>query len=87
MDKEHVDQVPVTTGQYTVPEKETSTLYGGTTRSTYKTTTMNPYANVEYESDDEEDEGSAFPFGKRLDDVADGQAPDHENDKCWCNVL
>merc|ERR1719242_1163472 len=78
MDKEHVDQVPVTSGQYTVPEKDTDTQCGGTTRSTYKTTTANPYlttyANAEYEEydDDDDEEGSAFPFGKRLPDVADG---------------
>ena len=77
MNNEKVDQVPVTTGQYTVPERETSTHYGATTKSTYKTTVNQQYVNMEYESDEEMEGG--YPFGRRIED--------HEDDKCWCTVL
>eukprot|EP01083_Nonionella_stella_P228377 809405_1 len=82
MNNEGINAVPVTNGQYTVPD---TNGYGATMNSTVTKTTINQHLlprrmNHHDDSDDydsEDDEG-AYPFGKRLDD--------HEDSKCWCCI-
>merc|ERR1711971_532467 len=87
MDSQKIKAIPVTKGQYTVPEHVTD--YGATTKgSTYQTTTATQHQRLlgcgaEEDSDSED---GAYPFGKRLPD-GDGRDDDHEGSKCWCTLL
>eukprot|EP01083_Nonionella_stella_P043082 116273_1 len=80
MNNEHIDQIPVTNGEYTIPTTTVS-KYGATQTTIHQQ--LLPQRNY-HDSDsddayDDDDDNGAYPFGKRL--------PDQEDNKCWCNLL
>merc|ERR1712130_76858 len=73
MKKKDIDSVPVTNGQYTVPD--TNTISSATTKLLYQQNT----STQGYYDDDYDSLEGGFPFGKRL--------PDHQETSCCCAIL
>ena len=87
MNNEHIDQVPVTNGQYTVPDttgKTTKTFYGATTNKNNKTTINQQLLNSDDDDQEEDDDQHHHPFGKF---IPDHESHDHQDSKCWCIIL
>eukprot|EP00484_Ammonia_sp_Unknown_P000346 CAMPEP_0197022338 /NCGR_PEP_ID=MMETSP1384-20130603/3249_1 /TAXON_ID=29189 /ORGANISM="Ammonia sp." /LENGTH=595 /DNA_ID=CAMNT_0042450369 /DNA_START=5 /DNA_END=1792 /DNA_ORIENTATION=- len=90
MNNEEIDQVPVTNGQYTVPDtSQTNGQYYGAT--TTKSMLLPATTNNDDDYSDSGSEEHGFPFGKRIDDEDNNTSTNRdgagEATKCWCTVL